>query len=93
VGEKAVPTGVELVTVWCVNFAALKVLCICVHLCSSVVEKHRFGLNIIRQLISAAGRAQNVVFGAVCLQRKLDCPSLNDLFVKRTSRPVIAKAP
>jgi hypothetical protein len=35
--EKAVPADVESVTVWCVSFAALNVLGICVHLCPFVV--------------------------------------------------------
>jgi hypothetical protein len=40
-------------------------------------------LKLISQLIAAGGRAQNVIFRAVCLDRERDCPALNDLFVKQ----------
>ena len=40
-------------------------------------------LKLISQRIAAGGRAQNLIFRGVCLDRERDCPALNDLFVKQ----------
>ena len=40
-------------------------------------------LKLISQRIAAGGRAQNVIFRAVRLDRERDGPTLNDLFVEK----------
>ena len=40
-------------------------------------------LKLISQRVAARGRAQNLIFRAVCLDGERDCPALNDLFVEK----------